>query len=66
MANLTAKEKALTVIAKQIKELDKNALLLDALNCPVTLANTRNELFFIIKVNNYYLEEKTYKLIEQK
>ena len=66
MKNLTATEKALTIIAKQIKELDSNALLLDELNCPISLSNVRNELFEIIAVNGYTLEFKTYKLIKNK
>ena len=66
MANLTAKEKALKIIAKQVKELGNNALTLDVLESNEQLSKVRNLLFGIIAINGYELEFKSYKLIKKK
>lgn len=66
MANLTATEKALKIIVKQIKALDDNALTLDILSCPIALRNVRNHYFEILELNGYNALTRDYKLIKKK
>lgn len=64
MANKTDKEKALEIVVKQIKDLDKNKLVLDVLNCGGDLFHARANLFNIISNNDFELT-KDYKLIKK-
>ncbi len=66
MANLTEKEKALKIIAKQIKELDNNAIVLDVLNSLKDIVDIRHRLYDVLVKNGYSLESGTYKLIPKK
>ena len=66
MANLTAKEKALKIVAKQIKNLDDNYIALIELPFPWTLKTVRENWFSIITKSGYDLEMGTYKLIKKK
>jgi len=66
----TRKEQALKIIAKQIKELDNNAILLDELkktDIPISLdlTDARSIMFNVIRANGYELEANTYKLIKK-
>jgi hypothetical protein len=60
------KEKALGILAKQIKELDINAILiqqeLKTVGIPSPLDDARNLIYGVIKSNGYTLEVGTYKL----
>ncbi len=65
---MTDKERALNVIAKQIKDLDNNALVLDVLKdtpLPLGIKEARGILFSILKANGFELT-KDYKLIPKK
>lgn len=61
----TAKEKALKVLAKQIKELDNNSLNLDVLKSKFSIDSARDKFFDIIKKHGYDLTQD-YKLIKNK
>lgn len=55
MAKNTQNEKALKVVAQQIKSLDDNKLSLDVLNCNGDLFHARANLFNIISTHGYEL-----------
>lgn len=61
----SAKEKALKVLAKQIKELDRNSLELDILKSNFDIHAARDKFFAIISKNGYDLTQD-YKLIKKK
>jgi hypothetical protein len=63
---MTRKEKALKIIAKQIKELDSNDILLQEVGFRFHTQKIRLELWDIITRNGYTLEQHTYKLIKNK
>ena len=63
---MTRKEKALKIIAKQIKELDNNALLLEEAGVRPEVLRARLLLFDALTKNGYTLEQHTYKLIKNK
>lgn len=50
------KEKALKIVAKQIKQLDENLFALDALKCSVYLKQARENLFSMLNANGYKLD----------
>lgn len=62
MAN-TAKEKALKVIAKQIKDLDNSSFSLDVLDSKMELGSARANFFNIIRKNGYNLT-KDHKIVK--
>lgn len=61
----TQKEKAMKLIAKQIKELDNNAILLQEVGVRPETQRARLELFDALTKNGYTLEMTTYKLIKK-
>jgi len=63
---MTRKEKALKIIAKQIKELDSNDILLQEVGFRFHTQKIRLELWDIITRAGYTLEQHTYKLIKNK
>jgi len=63
---MTRKEQALKLIAKQIKELDSNDILLQEVGFRFHTQKIRLELWDIITRNGYTLEQHTYKLIKNK
>lgn len=62
---MTQKEKALKIIAKQIKELDNNSYTLDVLSSNLEIGSARANLHNIITKNGYELT-KEYKLALKK
>ena len=62
----TQNEKALKVIAKQIKAIDENALLFEEVKIRFHTNKVRLELWDIITRAGYSLESRTYKLIKDK
>jgi len=62
----TRKEQALKIIAKQIKELDNNDILLQEVGFRFHSQEIRLRLWDMITTNGYTLEANTYKLIEKK
>jgi hypothetical protein len=58
----TRKEQALEIIAKQIKTLDSNDILLQEVGFRFHTQKIRLELWDIITSSGYTLEERTYKL----
>lgn len=62
---MTQKEKALKIIAKQIKELDNSTYVLDALNSNLEIGSARANLHNIITKHGFELN-KDYKLIKNK
>ena len=62
---LSDKEKALDAIAKQIKQMDKDALLVQSLQCPVYIQQARENLFGVLSAHEYSLD-KNYKPIKNK
>lgn len=63
---MTRKEQALKIIAKQIKELDSNDILLQEVGFRFHTQKIRLELWDIITREGYTLEQHTYKLIKNK
>ena len=63
---MTRKEQALKLIAKQIKELDSNDILLQEVGFRFHTQKIRLELWDIITRAGYTLEQHTYKLIKNK
>jgi hypothetical protein len=61
----TRKEKALKIIAKQIKELDNNDILLQEVGFRFHSQEIRLRLWDMITSNGYDLEPTTYKLIKK-
>jgi len=61
----TRKEQALKIIAKQIKELDNNDILLQEVGFRFHSQEIRLRLWDMITSNGYTLEERTYKLIKK-
>ena len=62
---LSDKEKALDLVAKQIRQLDKDALAVQILYCPEDMAQARQSLFDILNFHDYSLD-KNYKPIKNK
>ena len=62
----TSKERALKLIAKQIKELDNNDIMLQDAGMRFETQKIRLLLFDILTKNGYILEVASYKLIKQK
>jgi hypothetical protein len=62
----TRKEQALKIIAKQIKELDNNDILLQEVGFRFHSQEIRLRLWDMITSNGYNLEPTTYKLIKNK
>lgn len=62
---MTAKENALSQIAKQIRDLDKRTLDLAVLDCQKELTTARDALFAILDKNGFVLNHE-YKLIAKK
>ena len=62
----TQNEKALKVIAKQIKAIDDNALLFEEVKIRFHTNKVRLELWDIITRAGYTLESRTYKLVKNK
>lgn len=61
---MTRKEQALKLIAKQIKDLDNNMILLQEVGMRFQTQKIRLELWDILTTNGYSLEQNTYKLIK--
>ena len=61
---MTRKEKAIKLIAKQIKELDNNALLLEEVGMRFHTQKIRLELWDILTKNGYELTTE-HKLIKK-
>jgi hypothetical protein len=61
----TRKEQALKIIAKQIKELDNNDILLQEVGFRFHSQEIRLRLWDMITSNGYNLEPTTYKLIKK-
>jgi hypothetical protein len=59
------KEKALKIIAKQIKDLDDNAELFKDVKISFATQKIRLELWDILTINGYELEYGTYKLVKK-
>lgn len=57
--------KALKLIAKQIKELDQNAILLEDIGVRPEVLQARLLLFDALTKKGYSLEMTTYKLIKK-
>lgn len=62
---MTPKEKALKLIAKQIKELDQNDILLQEAGLRPQTQAVRLQLWDCLTINGYSLEAQTYKLIKK-
>lgn len=62
---LSDKEKAIDAIAKQIKQMDKDTLLLQTLDCPISLKHARENLYSILEAHKYSLD-KDYKPVKNK
>ena len=62
---MTQTEKALKIIAKQIKELDKNAILLSEVDGNKDIFHARKNLYNLVTRNGYTLEIGTYKLLKK-
>lgn len=61
---MTKETKALKLIAKQIKELDNNAILLEDIGVRPTALKARTELFNILTIKGYELTTD-YKLVKK-
>lgn len=60
---MTRKEQALKIIAKQIKELDSNDILLQEVGFRFHSQEIRLRLWDMITSNGYSLEQGSYKLL---
>lgn len=61
----TEKEKAMKLIAKQIKQLDENDILLQNAGIRFETQKARLLLWDCLTKNGYSLQERTYKLIKK-